>query len=233
MFVESQVEPPRVPKEPKTIQELFDFYHGYVKLLYSRVQASNVLPQETLFEINAALDHISRMWVYQEPEQEVVHHAFAHFKRSCLDIFKIIVRDTIDLYQEIKKVDTSIIDNGEFDRQLHLLIQSIKNKSTEARRLEGRQAKDDHVVVAFEPWTEVYAECIKFEHDFYLNPNLGWARRKQRKRRVIDLFLGFFGAVIINAIISAEIFGIKVSTIWTWLTVNLAKVIAVLISFFK
>lgn len=233
MSAENQVEPARVPKEPKTIQELFDFYHGYVKLLYSRVQASNVLPQETLFEINAALDHISRLWVYQEPEQEVVHHAFAHFKRSCLDIFKIIVRDTIDMYQEIKKVDTSIINNGEFDRQLHLLIRSIKKKSTEARRLEGRQSKDDHVVLAFEPWTEVYAECIEFEHNFFLNPNLEWARRKQRKRRVIDICLGFLGAVVINAIISAEIFGIKVSTIWTWSTVKLAKFVAFVISLFK
>lgn len=226
-------EPPQVPKEPKTIQELFDFYHGYVKLLYSRVQASNVLPQETLFEINAALDHISRLWVYNEPEAQVVRHAFAHFKRSCLDIFKIIVRDTIDSYREIKQIDTSIIDNGDFDSQLHLLIHSIKKKSTEARRLEGQQAKDDHVVLAFEAWTEVYAECIRFEHDFYLSPKLEWAKRKQRKRRLLDFGLGFFGAVIMNAVISAEIFGIKVSTIWNWSILKITKIVSFAISFFR
>ncbi len=49
-------------RRPTTFEELFAFYHQYVKLLYSDVQTQNVLPAETLFEMNAAFDHVSRHW---------------------------------------------------------------------------------------------------------------------------------------------------------------------------
>lgn len=51
---------PAPPKEPSNIAELFAFYHDYVKVLYSAVQTENALPQEVLFELNAAFDHLSR-----------------------------------------------------------------------------------------------------------------------------------------------------------------------------
>ena len=49
-----------MPGKPKKFEELFKFYHEYVKLLYSSVQAGGSLPAEVLFELNAALDHVSR-----------------------------------------------------------------------------------------------------------------------------------------------------------------------------
>jgi len=52
---------------PKTFEELFKFYLDYVKPLYSGIQVRNALPYEVLFELNAALDHISRKWTYREP----------------------------------------------------------------------------------------------------------------------------------------------------------------------
>ena len=45
---------------PANFGELFKFYHEYVKALCSSVQIEGSLPQELLFELNAALDHISR-----------------------------------------------------------------------------------------------------------------------------------------------------------------------------
>jgi hypothetical protein len=57
--------------DPQTFKEVFDFYNRYVKLLYCDVQATNVLPVEVLFELNAAFDHTSRHWVYGETEAEV------------------------------------------------------------------------------------------------------------------------------------------------------------------
>ncbi|MGH8556041.1 MAG: hypothetical protein ACRESZ_00995 [Methylococcales bacterium] len=100
------------PSKPQTLTQLFEFYHEYVKVLYSYVQTENTLPSETLFELNAALDHISRMWIYSESEEEVVAQAYGHLKRSCLDIFKLKIREIRGQYDELRKIDTSTIDNG-------------------------------------------------------------------------------------------------------------------------
>ena len=129
--------------KPQTIEDLFKFYHEYVKLLYSSIQADGKLPDETLFELNAALDHISRFWVYGEPESEVVHKAYSHFKRSCLDIFKLKVKDNAIHFSELRELDTSFLDNGDFDGKLIAARHKIKKNSIEARRLEGKIIHDD------------------------------------------------------------------------------------------
>jgi len=103
-------------ESPKTFEELFEFYDSYVKILYSSVQTENALPQEVLFEINAAFDHISRYWVLGESEEQAVSKAYSHLKRSCLDIFKIATKKAIDQYNELRQLDTSVIDNGEFEK---------------------------------------------------------------------------------------------------------------------
>lgn len=103
--------------KPKTFPELFQFYDDFVKILYAAIEAENELPQETLFEINAAFDHLSRHWISSQSEEHVVDKAYSHLKRSCLDIFKLFLRDTIDKHGRLTTLDTSIIDNGEFERE--------------------------------------------------------------------------------------------------------------------
>ena len=71
---------------PTTFADLFKFYHEHVKILYSSVQVENVMPVELLFELNAALDHVSRHWCYGESEKEAVEKAYSHLKRCCLDV---------------------------------------------------------------------------------------------------------------------------------------------------
>ena len=104
--------------KPKTVAELFQFYYKFVKPLYSSVQSENILPLETLFEIHAALDHLSRISYYKEDEGQAVEKAYSHFKRSCLDIYKLEVKSTVERYQELQQIDTSIIDNGDFNRAM-------------------------------------------------------------------------------------------------------------------
>src|SRR6266513_3082986 len=112
--------------EPQTFQEVFDFYSRYVKILYCDVQATNVLPVEVLFELNAAFDHASRHWVYGESESEVAKKVYSHLKRSCLDIFKVRAKQTLDHYTELKKLDTSFLDNGNFETNMRRLIHEIR-----------------------------------------------------------------------------------------------------------
>lgn len=67
-------------KTPKNLNELFEFYYEFVKPLYSQVQVKNELPAETLFELNAAFDHLSRHWKYDQSEEEAVDKAYGHLK---------------------------------------------------------------------------------------------------------------------------------------------------------
>jgi len=150
-----------------------------VKPLYGLVQAEGALPQEMLFEINAALDHIARHWTLGESEAEAVARALGHFKRSCLDVFKILVREAGEQYRELRKIDTSTIDNGEFDRQLHQLWHEIKVESTEARRLEGQP--DDGSVPAFDKWQDVAEKCLRLRNDFLHHGSLEWAKRRETR----------------------------------------------------
>jgi hypothetical protein len=162
---------------PKTFEELFKFYLDYVKPLYSGIQVRNALPYEVLFELNAALDHISRKWTYREPDEQVLAKAYSHLKRCCLDIFKLQVKEATKQYNELRKIDTSSLDNGEFDNRLMKLYNDIKASAKEARKSEGDKRFDtDEQVHAFDLWQPVFDMCVTFEEQFYNHPKLDWAR---------------------------------------------------------
>ena len=191
-----------MPSEPTTFAELFKFYHEYVKLLYSSVQSGGSLPIEVLFELNAALDHISRRWAYDEGESNVVKKAYSHLKRSCLDIFKLKVKDANDQFAQLLTLDTSVLDNGEFDRKLVALHHEIKVGATEARRLEGQSRNDTEAAIkAFDLWEPVYQNCVQLETEFFLHPKLNWAKKRvtwsRRKEHLIAFILGFLAAFLV------------------------------------
>lgn len=98
-------------------------------------------------------------------------------KRSCLDLFKLRVKEARKQYDILCKLNTSFLDNGEFDLRLHHLFNEIRAGSTEARRLEGEQDVDNSVP-AFDKWENVYTKCIRLQQEFFLHPKLNWARRK-------------------------------------------------------
>ncbi|BBU68000.1 hypothetical protein ICHIJ1_03800 [Fluviibacter phosphoraccumulans] len=192
---------PAPPKEPSNIAELFAFYHDYVKVLYSAVQTENALPQEVLFELNAAFDHLSRHWTYGELEDKVVRKCYGHLKRSCLDIFKISVREARKKFDELRKLDTSDIDNGEYDRKLLALFAEIRSGATAARKLEGNgNADPDGPIKAFDAWQPVYANCLRLETEFYHHAALDWSKRrwvkKYWKSTLITVALTFFASYI-------------------------------------
>lgn len=192
---------PNPPKAPSTIGELFAFYHDYVKVLYSAVQTENALPQEVLFELNAAFDHLSRHWTYGQPEDEVVGKCFGHLKRSCLDIFKIAVREARKQYDILQKIDTSAIDNGTYDKKLNALFAEIRKGATEARRLEGDGRMDsDGPIKAFDAWQPVYANCLVLDTEFFHHAAVDWANRRWLKKywksSLFTIALGFMSGVV-------------------------------------
>lgn len=201
--------------KPQTFPELFAFYNDYVRLLYGAIQAQNALPQETLFEINAAFDHISRHWTQGHSEASEVDKAFSHLKRSCLDIFKLTLKDTIDQYNELCRIDTSIIDNGAFDECMHKLVTDMKTKSIEARQADSET--HDGIEKAFALWADVYKMCDQFNRDFFLSPNIQWARKKSRmyttKAFLLSVAASFIAGLLVFQPLWALLF--KVRAIFT------------------
>jgi hypothetical protein len=188
-------------RKPKTLAELFEFYYEDIKPLYCHLQASNTPPVEMLFEINAAWDHLSRHWHYGETEEETVDVTAAHLKRAAFDAFKIVLRETLDRYQKLNRLDTSIVDNGDFDKKMHVLAADIKQKAGEARMAEGDSRDPEKWHQAFDVWQEVYLKCALFAHEFYLNPKVEWARHKNRQRDWWHRAEGFVLAVLSGLVV--------------------------------
>lgn len=189
---------------PKNLAELFEFYRDYVRILYAAVQAQNELPQEVLFEINVAFDHVSRIYTHGHAEAEEVVKAYSHLKRSCLDIFKLKVKETVDNYHVLQKIDTSIIDNGDFDRKMHQKINEIRQRSVQARQSDAATEHDDGAG-GFTEWVDVYDLCSAFDRDFFRNQHVPWARSKQRMFTLKHL-LWSIGVSIISGFLVALFF---------------------------
>lgn len=175
-------------RPPDNIGELFDFYHGYVKVLYGLVQCEGALPVEMLLELNAVLDHLSRWWIYGEPESEVVEKCFGHMKRLCLDVYKIGLREARRQYDTLRGLDTSAIRNGEFDKKLNTLFAKIIDDAVEARRLEG-----EHNFTAFDRWHSVFMNCLYLDQAFFRHPEVSWNKKRwwYKSLPMVTLALGF------------------------------------------
>ena len=186
--------------KPKTVKELFEFYYERFKPIYSHVEALTQPPTEMFFEVNAAFDHLSRLSYYGETEESVVGAACAHLKRGCFDAFKIFVNQVSDHYAELKRVDTSIIDNGEFDRSMLRLVAVIRDGTAAARMAEGDSRTPEKWHDAFNLWEPVYANCLGFEKQYYLNPKVEWARRKALRKTVRNVLFGAIGGIIIGVV---------------------------------
>lgn len=199
--------------KPTNVAEFFDFYYDRFKPIYCHVESLNQPPVEMLFEVNAAFDHISRFWYYQEDEKVAVDRASGHLKRGCFDGCKIILRETRDQYEALMGVDISVIDNGAFERDVIHLWAEIEKGAREARASEGDSRDDTRWDDAFDRWEAVYAQCVHFQQDFFLSDSVQWARTKERKddakkrwrSRVEGIGIGLATAAIVWL----------VSTVWT------------------
>jgi len=160
---------------PKTFEDLFGFYREYIKPVYSYCQTYSVLPQEALFEICAAWDHVARHYKPGKPEEEkyVVEKAFSHLKRSCLDIFKIALINAVDQLHEMKRNDLSFAIEGgiTFEKKLMSLIKEIREKAEMARIKEG-----EDFGYGYETWWEMYIKCREVEKLYY-DDRISWKNK--------------------------------------------------------
>lgn len=216
-FVEGPLVKEDIAFVPSTEADLYRFYREVVKRLYSVTQSENALPAEVLFEIHAAFEHLSRIYVLNADREYEVRKAYAHLKRSCLDIYKIYFRDTLDMLDELRLVDTSVIDNGQFDFDLKSLLGRTRKLAADARASEGdKNGEEEGKVLAFDLWQEVAINCNTLREQYYYSPNVCWAKRieseKERKLRTKNIQIA-----IVTGLVTGLITGVVANFIYQFL----------------
>ena len=198
-------------RKPRTISELFQFYYDRFKPIYDHVQSLNELPAQLGFEVQAAFDHLSRHWQCGEEEGPTVDRVAGHLKRATFDAFKLITRDARDQYNHLLNVDVSVIDNGDFQKQMIQLWVEIKEGAIQARAAEGNGGTPEKWHEAFDLWEGVFVSCRQFEKDFYRNPKIEWARTRQKKHRRLK---------IAGWIVLSIATGLMADALWLWITAS-------------
>jgi hypothetical protein len=196
---------------PENIQELVNFYYDEFKPIYSSIQQTNRVPAEMFFEINAAFDHWTRIIKYGENEAKAINAVCAHLKRGCFDAFKITVLETRKQYDELRRIDYSVlslIESGRFIHDMIALWETINALGREARLSEGDSRDEERWHIAFDKWKIVIAKCEEFTTKFYLNKDIDWAKiqiserekNEGRKRRMEGIAIGVIGSLLASAI---------------------------------
>lgn len=187
-----------------TQKDIYEFYNEKVKILYSDVEArNNTLPVELLFEIVAAFDHLKRIYVNNETEEQCSLKAYSHLKRGMLDAFKLKLKYHNDTYISLtsSKNDLRLIDNGTFFKELLSCRTQIISNAKNARLNEGLTDLDESI----EDWSRVSILIDDFETKFLVEEKLQWAKKHSYFRFSKDFIVGLISGII-GSIIVALIF---------------------------
>lgn len=187
----------------QSLSRLFAFYKDTVKPLYGTIQADGHLPVEVLFEIHAAMDHVSRIFTGDQDMETAVSRAKGHLTRSCLDIFKLSVKEARNQYNELNQMrGLGFLDNGDFAARMRTAWEEIRSASEEARAHDVLDAdSSNHEGPSFHKWQRVYVLCEEFRRSYYNHPYKDWAGRQAIIRQwKTHLFAVVVGAVVTTAL---------------------------------
>lgn len=189
-------------ERPENLKELFDFYYERFKPIYAHVESLNQPPTEMFFEINAAFDHLSRIWKYDQSEEEAIKKVASHLKRGTFDAFKIILRETRSHYDELRDVDLSIVDNGHFQQDMIHKWNTIRELAVRARQMEGDTREEHRWNEPFDLWEKTYTHCVQFDDKFYRCDKVDWAKTKNWQKTWWQRFEGFLIGVLAGLVVS-------------------------------
>lgn len=182
-------------------KDIYQFYNDKVKVVYCEIEAkNNTLPVELLFEINSAFDHIKRIYIEKENEEECCQKVYSHLKRGLLDAFKLKLKYFNDDYNHLinKKADLRIIDSGTYLTDLLNDHKTLVEKAKNARLSESKTDVEE----AFSEWCEV-SELIDFiEKKYFDSAKIKWAEKQSFFHFNANFWLGVLAGVISSAIVT-------------------------------
>jgi hypothetical protein len=123
-------------------------------------------------------------------------------------MFKVIAMDARDQFEELRRLDTSTVDNGRFDPELIRLYGRVQRVVTQGRRLEGiSQLKQDEkgIDACFELWLPALEDCERIEREFYLNPDVNWAVKRSLQDNARVFALGILAAIAAGLILAPNL----------------------------
>ncbi len=193
------------PTIEKRLTELYETYNNSVKLLIADIEArTQEFPIEILNEVRAFTDHIARCYL---PGKTNVEHleeldkAEGHIVRITLDCYKHLNVHLFDAVADFEKrdmrnVDLSFIDNGDFFTTFRKLKREAKNFSRDARKVESKDKQ-----LSLELYEKMYNKYNEIEQ--YIEDNshkLGWAKMKFFKNRRRAIWVWVFTLIASGAI---------------------------------
>lgn len=183
------------------VEEIFKFYNDRVKVVYCEIEAkNNTLPVELLFEIHSAFDHLKRIYVEKELEDECCNKAYSHLKRGLLDAFKLKLKYFNDDYNHLmnKKVDLRIIDSGTYLTDMLKEHKNLVERAKEARLSESKLDIDE----AFSVWCEVSELIDLFETKYFDSEKIKWAEKQSFFHFNANFWLGVLAGIISSVIVT-------------------------------
>lgn len=184
-----------------TEKEVYQFYNDTVKVLYSEIEArNNTLPVELLFEIHSAFDHLKRIHIDNESEDDCCKKAYSHLKRGLLDAFKLKLKYFNDDYNRLiaKKADLRIIDSGTY---LTDLLKDHKLLIEKAKSARLSESKTD-VEAAFGTWCEVSTMIDAFETTYFDSAKIKWAERQSFFHFNANFWVGVLAGIVSSIIVT-------------------------------
>lgn len=126
-------------------------------------------PIEIFNEIRAIFTHLARFELCKSEDD--LQAAESHVKRAVLDCYKYlcisIAEKVKGFHQQYKNVDLSIIDNGDFLRQLNELDNKCRNAYISAKKADGKKMPEDTTYCMYESAYNQYSKLDNLIDDAY------------------------------------------------------------------
>lgn len=145
-----------------------EIYKNYVEVIAPFIIQLEVLdgefPVEMLNEIRAIFTHIARCRISEDRAYSAdnITKAERHMKRAVFDGYKHLCVTYDEYYKEFdnqyKNVDLSVVDNGDFLRDMSRMRTTAVEKLEEARRCEVSCGDDDEVYTLYNDAYNAYSD---------------------------------------------------------------------------
>lgn len=198
---------------PVIDERIKDIYEKYIYVICPYILQyellDNTFPIEILNEIRAVFTHIAKCYLSEDTliKEKNLSKAENHIKRTILDCYKYICVAYEDKYAEFgrkyRRIDLSLVDNGEFLPKLLENHKYATDLMQEARKSDLLITSDDEVSIG-EAYKKYEAAFIAYSSVYNLINNSYKKIEYIRKKAVLKKYIAIAGWIL--SIVLAIIF---------------------------